>query len=502
MSGFGGRWEATVSVPSIGWDVDLDDGAPVVASIPEGAYTVSALLAELATQLDAVGSQAYTVAGDFGNGGTGQVTIASAGNFSLTWTNTDLRNALGFTENVSGANTYQGAAHAKGVWLPDCVKKSLRGDGVAGNLETDARMAEGPSGTADYFFSASKTSNRIEWQAVSRRRAVIEGEVLANESLETFWRDAILGVQSFFSTGGTLRFFWDADGSDWQEYQPAGDWFRNFPTFVAVLADGWTGRWSVDFARLLAGDSFTEPDAPAGLAPNLAFPSELDAWWSADTATTLSGSDVTNWNSHDATTAAWNGGSPVGTAINPEPQYIASDTDGTPSIQFSGITLGIDVTTGAPASLQDPYTMFVFCWVSPALATNQIRIDRNQSVGDARRKYWGGAARRPGFSDSLGGGDQTPGSSPADDIAGWHLLRFTVDGAGGAIGVDDGPDRVTATDRFILPQRIGETLVDNGAMSLKIKEIFYVNRSVFDSDQEATDIQNWIKAKYPSLVQF
>jgi hypothetical protein len=254
MAAKNGRIEATITVAAGGWTADLVGTGSGTATIPAGDYFLSELLAEVATQWSATTGDTVTATLDGGESGTGAVTIASSATLAVTWTNNFLRDALGFAAGLSGADTYESPNHAKAVWLPDCVKFTRRGDGVAGLRETDGISAEGPGGNVYHFVSASKTVNAIRWDFISRSRAVKEGEELSGESFESFWEDCILGELAFVETGATLRVYWDADSSalgNEHDYRIAGESWRAFAALCTPVREGWVGGWTIELERLV-----------------------------------------------------------------------------------------------------------------------------------------------------------------------------------------------------------------------------------------------------------
>lgn len=94
--------------------LNFDEGAlELTATIPSSAYSVSQLATAVQTQMNAVGSQTYTVSLDRD---TREITISAAGNFDLliasgTGVATSIFTLLGFTgPDLTGANTYTGSA--------------------------------------------------------------------------------------------------------------------------------------------------------------------------------------------------------------------------------------------------------------------------------------------------------------------------------------------------------------------------------------------------------
>jgi len=85
--------------------LDFDDGAPVTATLTAGKFSRIELAAELKTQMDAVGSQTYTVTY---NDVDGKFTVSAAGVFSADWATTvnSVGASMGFTADDAASSSY------------------------------------------------------------------------------------------------------------------------------------------------------------------------------------------------------------------------------------------------------------------------------------------------------------------------------------------------------------------------------------------------------------
>lgn len=249
------RWEAEIVVPTGGWDVALVEAAPFsdsgTVTVTAGTYTWATFLAELVTRLDAAASGSYTVTLSDGVVGTGRATITATdpNDFSLTWTDTDLRDLLGYTATLSGGQIYVSPAHVKGMWLPDCFHLCS----VQFNDEidmSDMSVLETPDASnASYLtYNRKRVLPDLRYQTVTRQRARVAGELYANESFSQFWKDVINDDQSYFRTG-KVRIFPDAD-TDATSYQYwVGKGMRdNRPVNVR---EGWQHLWNITIPRLV-----------------------------------------------------------------------------------------------------------------------------------------------------------------------------------------------------------------------------------------------------------
>lgn len=248
-----GRLEAQITVPSGGWDVELDDSSSATATVAAGTYYLTSLASTLKTALDSASAagETYTVSIDHGEGGGGKVTISNTGtNFSLTWTDTDLRDALGFTGTVSGDSSHTGSNHARMLWLPDVVKITPYGDQDDGTEMTNARATQNSSTVKVIYGKRWQEMSGLRWRGVSHARCRIAGESTTNESFEKFWRDGILGEGPGGTAGGPLRLYWDADtDGTYTKYMVAGQMLRTFAP--EQFFQNATIAWTIEFDKLV-----------------------------------------------------------------------------------------------------------------------------------------------------------------------------------------------------------------------------------------------------------
>lgn len=172
----------------------------------------SALLTEIGDALTANGSLAGTYALSL-SATTGKVTISVSGggvtSFAITWTNTTLRDVLGFAsgDTVSGATTYTGSEHAEYLWLPGVGKtNAMMPDGSTGKPISDLTVAVAASGAHKALSGGSsliRYVDNLEFQFVLGSKAITALESTANESYQTFWTKAV-------ASGRQLRYYPDA----------------------------------------------------------------------------------------------------------------------------------------------------------------------------------------------------------------------------------------------------------------------------------------------------
>jgi len=219
-----GKIEGLITVPAGGWSAQLTDslGGPTTVTVPAGTYYPSVadsgargLAAELESQADAAMGQDWNVILASGEGGTGKTTInCVGGTCTVIWTDTDLRDALGFTANLSGSTGYTSPNQARCLWMPDgypIVPFDL--DDYSGIEENDLIATEAPGGQVYVVGGQTKHALDVTWTGVSHAKTRIAAETTVNESFEKFRNDCIVGAASFTTPGGPLAVWMNAGSS-------------------------------------------------------------------------------------------------------------------------------------------------------------------------------------------------------------------------------------------------------------------------------------------------
>ncbi len=192
---FGGRIEAIIAVPA-GVTVSATNGTggPSTVTLTAGNYTATALVAHFVARLNADRPSGWTGSVSTGSAGTGYVSIAGTGTWSISWTSTTLRDALGFTANITAVTgTRTGTICARGLWMPDAVMQ-LDGDAARAPIVSDLRTTEGPTGNV--YAMAGNTKYRhsnIRWSHVPRARVHETVAQYAGNTFETWMRQTQFG---------------------------------------------------------------------------------------------------------------------------------------------------------------------------------------------------------------------------------------------------------------------------------------------------------------------
>lgn len=171
----------------------------------------SALLTEIGDALTANASLAATYVLTLST--TGKVTISASGggvtSFAITWTNTTLRDVLGFTsgDTVSGALTYTGSEQAEYLWFPGVGKTNpMTPEGSAGKPVSDLTITVASSGAHKALSGGTalmRYVDNLEFQFVLGNKIWTSLESVTNESFQKLWDKAV-------STGRQLRYYPDA----------------------------------------------------------------------------------------------------------------------------------------------------------------------------------------------------------------------------------------------------------------------------------------------------
>lgn len=203
-------------------------GGAVAVNVAAGNYFIgssdgatSSFLDALGDAIDAaLGSGTTTITVDAGSDSSDQrVTISRGGTFSITWSNTHIRDALGFDFNLSSASSYESDNACRYLWLPTCGRdgESMLGAESSstsryGRPETDFSISMSPSGYSKRQSFSVRYRDVLSFRHVTGSSALIEYEVVGGESFEQFYEDTI-GI------GRLIRYY--PDRSNLTVYQ---DW--------------------------------------------------------------------------------------------------------------------------------------------------------------------------------------------------------------------------------------------------------------------------------------
>lgn len=259
---YDGRIEARFTIPSGGASVSVTNsgGGPTTSTVDAGSYYltaaggVSGLLADFQTKLNTDQPANWTVTLSTT---TGKVTIDCADEpWVLSWTSTNLRDALGFTGNIASTTSAQtGANQARFLWIPDCPPNSDIPDHAQAPRVTDRHATRGPTGLV--IAHVGNTMYRHpgwRYSHVLRRRVWKGEESTTNESWERFLEDSAFGIGhawgdsqcrvQIYDVGGALVGLNANSGSGVSGWNLVGPGIN---ALVPKPVSGqWVGQWRID----------------------------------------------------------------------------------------------------------------------------------------------------------------------------------------------------------------------------------------------------------------
>lgn len=253
-----GKLEARITVPTGGWTITCTDavGGPTGCVLPAGTYYHSSdgsnsntLSEALLTAINNLMGQTWTLALGAGESGTGLYTLGCDGaTCTVTFTDTEIRDLLGFTGNLSASTSYVSPSAAQGLWLPSYGFQKKNG-GTGGSWVTDQQSVKTASGHVYSVMGRKYRMTKITWPAETRAKCWTENETTTNESFETFLIDGIWGGAAWGTSAGPIRFYPDADTD------------ATYGSFSVLGLESWDptelvehfagGRWRIDLPELI-----------------------------------------------------------------------------------------------------------------------------------------------------------------------------------------------------------------------------------------------------------
>ncbi len=177
---------------------------------------------------------------------TGKVTIDFGGvDGDLVWTDTALRDLLGFTGDCTGADSYEADNQARYVWRPTLTLTDYPGDRSTWWAPDSTSIEHVSEDGSTYGCKGSLLyAGGFEYQLLPETDVIICSDTTAYESLEQFWLDVVHEAQPIrcypdrtLNTSGDVKVAKWAGGEggavgSWQDYRE-----RQRPN--------WNGQWTV-----------------------------------------------------------------------------------------------------------------------------------------------------------------------------------------------------------------------------------------------------------------
>lgn len=228
-----------------------DGGGADTITIPAGRYFLNTvgsggatrtLLAEIAFQMETAmgaGSSSVTV-DDNSDTSVGKVTISRSSAFSVTWSSTSLRDALGFTGNLGSASSHLSTNHAKYLFLPNCGRSGVLGpDASDGAIEADYTLSIGTDGTAYALSYSKRYRDSLEFRTLKGSKTWTAMDVTTNEAYQQFYEDVIsLGLRVRYhadrSSDATFRTWVVEDGGSFAPVAVREEWTESTESLWAI----------------------------------------------------------------------------------------------------------------------------------------------------------------------------------------------------------------------------------------------------------------------------
>lgn len=254
---FGGRIEAFMAVPA-GITLSATNGAggPTLVTLTAGNYTASSLVAHVVAALNAQRPAGWTGSVSTGSSGTGRVTLAGTGTWSILWTSTLLRDALGFAANISAVTYSQtGTICARGLWMPDAPIQ-IDSDPARAPIVSDLRTTQSPTGKA--YAMASNTFYRhkgLRWSHVPQSRMHEAKATHAGNTWETWFRQTqIGGIVAWLSTGSAFEIYDHNEIKFGSDYSVAS--WQISPAINSIepkrSSGDWVGYWEIAIPQIVS----------------------------------------------------------------------------------------------------------------------------------------------------------------------------------------------------------------------------------------------------------
>lgn len=191
-----------------GTSLECDDGVnPISVPIPQGARylhddtALRSLIDQLALEIDGLIGSPSTTAIIVQRDRHIRIDVPdSPGNFSVDWTgNEDLRDALGFAANLSGATSYTAPNVSPYLWCPGLTEISKARLGRQGVPVYDTQIGGGGSFTKPVMTTSQyRVNNKLSWRNVintladGRVWALSEPDDLVGGEHFAFWHAVLL----------------------------------------------------------------------------------------------------------------------------------------------------------------------------------------------------------------------------------------------------------------------------------------------------------------------
>jgi hypothetical protein len=197
-------YQALLGTLTIGADtntIDLDDNAAATPTVTltSGTYFISTLCDHIQAQIRAEGGNFAAVTCAYSLS-TGKVYIgeATAKDIDITWTDTDLRDLLGFTGDITvgtggGGDAQEiGPNEARYQWRPDrAITTHPTARDVVWEPESNTSVYRSRDGTTASVAGALLYRAQLDWRWIAGARAYTPSTGSVNQDFQQFFTDVV-----------------------------------------------------------------------------------------------------------------------------------------------------------------------------------------------------------------------------------------------------------------------------------------------------------------------
>lgn len=250
------QWLGRFEVGSNNRDFALDDGTNTPSvSLDTGTYYIAGYSGETTNNLvehiqDKMAAETgFSAATCTYNANSGLVSLGFAATTNVTWTDTDLRDLLGFTADLDSASSYTGTNEAKYVWRPNI---SLSGHPVTGSRvfepESTTLVYRARDGTTTSVVGTKLYRAQLEYSMLDEARIIIPSTGTVNREFETFFEDVI-------HSGQPIRLYFDRTLNTSTDYVTCivGDgesMISSFSEYAGRHIQNYNGLWNLSIPIL------------------------------------------------------------------------------------------------------------------------------------------------------------------------------------------------------------------------------------------------------------
>lgn len=217
------------------------------------ATAAISLLAKMVTEMGAagVGSPAATMRQNL------RVRLAGAANFTVTWNTTALRDALGFTGNLSGQSSYDAPNPSPLIWAPGYPATPRTRTSKAGYIVPHTTFHAADDGTTvETQHFGSELWQELEWRTLLAGRMSVADSADNGDTLEGLYESVLqFGYRLMYhqsvttASSPTSELAWN-DSTAFGPYQPRKPFDPDWYNRIIDNADVYAGPVKFELKRV------------------------------------------------------------------------------------------------------------------------------------------------------------------------------------------------------------------------------------------------------------